>query len=265
MIESKFKGVHIPSGCTVKVGDSVDTLESIGVIPMDTNTELNITYDKLLVQGSKKEEVISYIKNMKAKGTTEIYQIQMPVINKLTGGVMNIENVAGTKVTGFVQDFNGWAYGKFIKLKNQNADGSALVLSQVKASNKGVLTDSNYLLAANSEGEYGIIILNKTGKPALSETITVTYEYTPASHLKVTMGDDVATITPKVVQFLKMQGDKKFQVTLYSALVEGGIKFTFPGSDSEKPASIPIEIDAALDTTRDSGDQLLEIIDEIGV
>lgn len=265
MVESKYSGIHIPSGATVYVGDSIANLKNIGVIPIDTATTLDISYDSVSVQGSKKEEVLKYIKNMSAKASTEIYQINMEIINELTGGIMNLSKVSASPVTGYKQQVASFKYNEFIPLDYNNADGSLVSISELKASAKGVLTDANYVQVKDSESRVGIIILDKTGKPLETESLTITYNYTPKASVKVDMGDDVATIKPKIIRFLKMQGGKKFQVTLFSAQMEGGLKFTFSGSDSDKPDSIPISIEGHLDTDREKGKQLLEIIDEIGV
>jgi hypothetical protein len=83
--------------------------------------------------------------------------------------------------------------------------------------------------------------------------------------MKATMGSATTSITPKIVRFLLMQNGKKFQVTLFSAIMDGGIKLSFPGVDNDKPATLPISIEGSLDPERAEGSQLLDIIDEIGV
>ena len=66
------------------------------------------------------------------------------------------------------------------------------------------------------------------------------------------------------VGFKEVDG-KKFQVTLYKAIKSDGITFSFPSVDSEDITSLPVTMQGKLDTSRAQGDQLLEIIDEIGV
>lgn len=263
-MSSQYSAIHIPAGCDVYVGDSVESLENVGVIPMDTDSNIEITYDISSVQGSKKEQVLKFVRNMQAKATTELYQIRMPVINKLAGGVMNVESVAGSAVTGKTHTIDaGFKKGMLYVLPGQNASGTVQTVASVKQGTSS-LAAADYTMAMDASGRWGII-LTTSGAADTSKGVVVTYGYTPAAHYKVTMGDTAVDITKKIVRFSKTVGGKLFQVTLYSAAMSNGIKLSFPGADEENPVRIPIELEGNLDTSRASGDQLLEIIDEIGV
>lgn len=263
-MNSQYSAIHIPAGCDVYVGDSVESLENVGVIPMDTDSNIEITYDVSNVQGSKKEQVLRFIRNMKAKASTELYQIRMPVINKLAGGIMNITSVAGSAVSGVTHTIAaGFEKGMLYILPGQNASGLVQTITTVKQGSTS-LTGSDYSMAKDSSGKWGII-LTTGGSADVTKNVVVTYGYTPVAHYKVTMGDTAVDIAKKVVRFSKTVGGKLFQVTLYSAAMSNGIKLSFPGADEENPVKIPVELEGDLDTSRASGDQLLEIIDEIGV
>jgi hypothetical protein len=262
---TKYAGVHLPSGCTVLVGDDADSLVDIGVIPMETDTNIQISYDVQQIQGSKREDILTYVKNLMAKASTEIYQIRMGVLEKLSGGLLNVTNVAGTQVSGATQAIDaGWAKNRVYVLDGQNASGEKQTLTKVAQGGKTLVDGTDYVAAQASDGGWGVLMLAAT-TAVTTAALTVTYSYTPAASVKATMGDSVVTISPKVVRFRKEQDGRKFQVTLYSAKLTGGIKLSFPGADNDKPASLPIELEGKLDTSRQAGDQLLEIIDEIGV
>ena len=263
-MSSQYSAIHIPAGCDVSVGDSVDSLENVGVIPMDTDSNIEITYDISNIQGSKKEQVLKFVRNMRATASTELYQIRMPVINKLAGGVMNVQSVAGSAVSGQTHTIDaGFEKGRLYILPGQNASGAAQSITNVKQGSSA-LAAADYTLAKDASGRWGII-LTTAGSADITKSVVVTYGYTPAAHYKVTMGDTAVDITKKIVRFSKTVDGKLFQVTLYSAAMSNGIRLSFPGADEENPVRIPIELEGDLDTSRARGDQLLEIIDEIGV
>lgn len=263
-MSSQYSAIHIPAGCDVSVGDSVDSLENVGVIPMDTDSNIEITYDISNIQGSKKEQVLKFVRNMRATASTELYQIRMPVINKLAGGVMNVQSVAGSAVSGQTHTIDaGFEKGRLYILPGQNASGAAQSITNVKQGSSA-LAAADYTLAKDASGRWGII-LTTAGSADITKNVVVTYGYTPAAHYKVTMGDTAVDITKKIVRFSKTVDGKLFQVTLYSAAMSNGIRLSFPGADEENPVRIPIELEGDLDTSRARGDQLLEIIDEIGV
>lgn len=267
-MSTSYAGIHLPSGCSVSVGDSVASLQDVGVIPMETDSNIEISYEKRKIQGSMREKVKTYVTNMKAKAMTELYQIRMDVLRKLTGGAMTVANVAGTAVAGEAYTIAaGWKAGQLNVLPKQNSSGEAQTIASVVASSSGnLMVNDDYFVARDAAGAWGIVLkIDGTNSVATTESVVITYGYTPAAHIKVEMGSSVVEITPKIVRFSKMQDGKMFQVTLYSASMSNGIKLSFPGADSEKPASIPVEIEGELDTSRTNGDQLLEIIDEIGV
>lgn len=260
----EYDSIHIPAGCDVEVGDSVDSLENVGVIPMDTDSNIEISYEISVVQGSKKEQVVRRVRNMTANASTELYQIRLPIINKLAGGVMNITSVPGTAVSGATHTIaSGFEKGRLYILSGQNASGAAPTVTTVKQGTTS-LAAADYVLAKDASGRYGII-LTTAGAADVSKAVVVTYTYTPDAHYKVTMGASSVDIVKKVVRFSKTVDGKLFQVTLYSAAMSNGITLSFPGADEENPVRIPIELEGNLDVSRASGDQLLEIIDEIGV
>ncbi len=262
---SYYAGVHIPGGCTVFVGDDEASLVDIGVIPIETDTNIEITYDKVKIQGSKRELISSYVKNMKAKAATEIYQIRLDIINKLTGGVMNLNPISGSIIND--ENFTvkpGWDKGQLYILPGQNSNGNKQAITSIIAGSKTLAEGTDYIQSKDASGRWGIVVL--AASTALSTAnLNITYSYTPATAIKASMGSANVSISPKVVRFLLMQEGKKFQVTLFAALMEGGIKLSFPGVDNDKPATLPISIEGDLDSNRAEGSQLLDIIDEIGV
>lgn len=254
--------IHVPAGCTMLAGPDVDSLVDMGIIPEETDSNIAITYDVARIQGSKGEQVVNYIRNMVATATTALYQLNLENIGMLAGGVFNTEKVAGSQVTGEVHEVSAWEKETFIQIPGQNSDGSAQTITTVE---NGVteLEEGVDYVAAKVGGRWGIIILS--GSSAVtSSPIKITYTYTPTASLRATMGDGNLSIKACVVRFEKEIEGKRFAITLYKAVKTDGITLSFPAITSEAIPSIDVQMEGRLDTSRAAGDQLLEIIDEIG-
>ncbi len=265
-MKSGYKGIHVPAGCDVLIGDDVNSLVSVGVLPEDSDTTVTVNYDSVEVKGSKNESVMRYIKNMTAEAKFSIYQLLFDNIAKFSKGLMEIENIPGT-LTTFTQTIDaGWKANDIVMLDYVNADGSAPTIVDVTASDSGTLIEGDDYEVVSVQGMYGVVFTTE-GSTSVSTTETITIEstYTPAVSKKVTMGAPSVEITPQVVRFEKEQGGKLFQITLWSATNESGLTFGFPASSSDKPTTLEVTMKGGLDATRAEGDQLLEIIDEIGV
>lgn len=261
--ESKYSCIHIPCGCTVLVGNNESDLVDIGVIPEETDSSIQITYDMKKVNGSKRETVMHYISNMLAKGTTAIYQVNLENINKLAGGIMDITKGTGAAVSAEKYTIApGFAKETFYRLPGQNASGEKQKIDSAKAGSTALAEGTDYIQAKGSDGSWGIII---PAASTASGTITITYGYTPISYIDAYIGSAVREINTKMVRFLKEYGGKKFYVDLMSAVMTNGIQIGFPSSSSDNPVSIPIEIEGTLDPSLADGRQLVRIHDEIGV
>lgn len=128
-----YGSVHIPAGCTVKIGDSVLGLTDLGVLKGDAS--IGITYDKVKVQGSKAETLIDFIKNMKVAATFELYQLYLPNIEKLFDGAVTVTPTAGTPLTNQPEEIAvGWLFDRVIPLEHQMGTGAAPTINRVAGS-----------------------------------------------------------------------------------------------------------------------------------
>lgn len=262
-MKTNYDCIHLPAGATVEMGATASDLIDVGVIPSDTETQLNITYDTATVQGSKGEVVLEKVSNMQAELTTELYQINLENINRMAGGIMNLIKVPGDKVSGAIQEVPSFEKGVFIPLEHQNGDGSEIVIASV-ANGETPLTEVTDYIVMKSGSVWGLLVLDSSTATG-SNGLKITYEYTPTAHIRATMGAGSIELKSCVVRIRKEVDGKKFQVTLYKAIKSDGITFSFPSVDSEDITSLPVTMQGKLDTSRALGDQLLEIIDEIGV
>lgn len=91
-------------------------------------------------------------------------------------------DVAWTLVSGATQVVASWswAYNKFIKVENQNGDGSALTINSVTGATDGALVaDTDYYVGQNADGDYGIFIIDSVTVTTTAQDVTIDYDYTP--------------------------------------------------------------------------------------
>jgi len=266
-----YGSVHVPAGCTFKIGDTVGGLATMGVLKGDSNIE--ITYDLIEVLGSKAEEVLAYAKNMKAVAACELYQLHLPNIQKVLDGLASVDSVDGSKVEDYDQTASSgdWAYNEFIVGEYQNGDGTVLQIDaqgyvDVTGSVDGALAhNTDYVMVKDAEGRWGIIIIDSVNVTTEAQDLTISYDYTPAESKTLKMGSPSASLTAKIVEFSKTIDGKVFRARLWSAKNEAGLTVAFPESNADEPASMPVSLSGRLDATKADGEQLIEIYDEIGL
>lgn len=265
MPTSQYKGVHIPNGCEVSIGDTEGSLVNMGVLDGDANIEIN--YDLVEYIGSMSQEVVTYIKNMRATSSFTMIQYDMDKINELMGGVSVLSSTAGTPVTGATQTVNaGWTNNKAILIEGQNSDGSAPTINSVTGSTSGAGTeDDDYILFKVSGAWYIALRTGGISTFGTSESVTINYDYTPAVSKTLTLGSSATEITPKIVEFKLMNDGKMFRARLWSAKNENGFSLAFPSAQNDTPATMEIQLSGRVDTARADKAQLIEIVDEIGV
>ncbi len=112
-------------------------------------------------------------------------------IAAIRGGIDIVTATTGTPVTGASQVIaaGDWAYDVPFELAGQNASGLVQSITSVTGSTDGALvTRTDYVSAKNSNNKWGIAVTDSTTVTTPDQTITVVYNYTPASNTKVTTG-----------------------------------------------------------------------------
>lgn len=109
------------------------------------------------------------------------YEVLEPdTINIITG--QNSVSVAGALVPWATQTIASWskAFNQFIKIENQNWDGSAIVVNSVTGATDGPLVaDTDYYVWQNADGDYGIYIIDSVTVTTMAQVFTINYDYTP--------------------------------------------------------------------------------------
>ncbi len=268
---SAFGSVHVPAGCTVKVGDTIGGLATVGVLKGDSN--INVTYDLIKVRGSKAETLLDFIKNMEAEATFELYQLYLPNIVKFLDGAATVTSVAGVIVNDYAQTTvaDEFDFNEFIVGDQQNGDGGRLMIDATDeptcsgATDGALVFDTDFSAVVNAEGKWGIIILDTATVTTMDQVFTITYDYTPSASKTLKMGAASAEMTAKIVEFELTNSGAVWRARLFSVTNDTGMVIGFPDSDTDDLATMPITLKGGLDTTKATGEQLIEIYDEIGL
>ena len=258
--------IHMPDGCKVEIGASVGALVDVGAIDGDVSVKLAITKFK------KESANAGVIKDMVTKMLAEIsftmLEVYLDNIATLSGGLASVVNTAGTLVSGASQVVasGGWAYKKFIKIEHQNGDGGAITVNSVTGSVDGLLVeDTDYYVGQNSQGQYGVYVLDSVTVTTTSQSLTIDYDYTPNANKTLKCGTSSVELTPKIVRFTHTdENSKKFELTIWSATMSDGFSIVFPAGTSEDMMNVPIVLEGECDTDRTDGEQLFTLIDEQG-
>jgi hypothetical protein len=197
-----------------------------------------------------------------------MYQLYLSNIQKLLDGVATLTTIPGTLVAGASQVVasGAWGYNDFIPIEHQNGNGAIITINSVTGSVDGALVaETDYFKGQDSQGRWGIFIINSATVTTEAQNITINYDYTPATAYQLDMGEKSAELVAKIVEFSKAISGKVFRARLWSVTNEEGLTLAFPDSAGEEPASLPVSLAGGLDTTRATGQQLIEIYDEIGL
>lgn len=250
----------------IEVGDDVSSLVNLGAM---RGVVFEESWDKVSVMSDNAGEVQADIRNHEAAISGDLMEVELENLNEIRGGIDNYSTQDGSSVSGETQTVTSgnWSYDKFIKMENQNADGSAITVNSVTGSTDTTLSaDDDYYLAQNEREEYGIWIDGDgTNVTTEDQDITIDYDYTPPASQTLTSGGK-RTISPKVVQITNIdENGNEFRITVYKATNEEGITLELPADNAEDPAVVPITLTGKYDESKTVGDQLFEIYDEQGV
>ena len=228
--------------------------------------EFEETWDKVRVMSDNAGAIVLGIRNHQAALRGQMMEIDLAKLKDLRGGLDTYATVAGDPLTAQEQViYQGkWSFESFVELDGQNSDGSAPTVTDVSGTETGenaLVAGDDYNLVQNSAGKWGIV-LHESGTKLSTENqnITVTSNYTPASHKTLESGHAIS-INPVAVRVINTNEDgKEFIVEVFKATTEDGITLSFPADDDEDPAMVPINLMGEVDTAGEAN-RLFKIYD----
>jgi len=149
--------------------------------------------------------------------------VDRDLMNMFLGGTTS--SVAGTLVSGADQVVasGAWSYNGFIKIANQNGNGSAITVNSVTGSVNGVLVaGTDYFVGKNEAGEYGITIIDSTTVTTLVQNMAIDYDYTPNASESISLPIIFSESPTLVARITATNTDGKIRrVTMTEATFEG--------------------------------------------
>ena len=109
-----------------------------------------------------------------------IYELDKDFLNKVYPN--SLTTIAGTIVSSAIQATVSWNYGfnQFIKIENQNGDGSAITVNSVTGwTDWALVADTDFYIGTNWAGEHGIFIIDSVTVTTMAQVFTIDYDYTP--------------------------------------------------------------------------------------
>lgn len=197
---------------------------------------------------------------------TALVSWDLSTIEKIGGGIYNYSSVAGTLVSGATQvtASGSWAFNKFIKILNQNGDGSAITVNSVSGATDGALTvDVDYYVGQNANGDYGIFIIDSVGVTTEAQAITINYDYTPSAGKTITAGTSSLVLDDFIIR-LRHYTDVALstydaEMTIHKAALDSGIQFNLKGVNDDGLNEITMAFTGDIDDSRTDGDQLFSL------
>jgi len=188
------------------VGDDAGSIVDMGAIRNLRFTSEQITN---VIQSDNRGEILRKSR-MPGKIECEMLEIgDADTLENIFKGIVTKSSVAGSIVNNYpqVKASGSWSYNGFIAFDFQDADGTAPNIDSVAAGTNGSLTvNVDYIVTQHEDGRWGIRVLDSATVTTLSQTITITFDYTPAVS-KVITGGTSQTATPRYVKIIAPSED----------------------------------------------------------
>lgn len=237
----------------VSIGDDFDSLVDIGALREPVLTSLVQNHS---IEFDNTDELKKFVDGKKIQFTFDLTEINLTNLEKLESGLVNLTTQSGTIVSGEVQTVSSgdWGYNDFIKIENQNADGSAITVNSVSAGTNGALVeDTDYYIGTNENGDYGIFVIDSTTVTTEDQTISIDYDYTPAASKKITFNDKGTKDANAVVRLENVdENDKVFRVDIEKVTNMTAPTISFAADTEEDVAVSSLQLEG----------EIVEILDE---
>lgn len=225
----------------VLVGDDFGSLVDIGAL---RNPVINSLSEGQRIEFDNADGLDYFVKGDRIQITFDLAEVNFDTVAVLDAGMATKTTVAGVLVPGATQLVvaGNWNYNQFIKITNQNGDGSAITVNSVTAATNGALVeDTDFYVGQNEDGEYGIFVIDSATVTTENQNLTIDYDYTPNDSKKITM-TATGKKTLKVMRIINEDNDGNL---LYLDIEEGTnkapISLDFAGDDEEDVAILSVD------------------------
>jgi hypothetical protein len=209
-------------------------------------------------------EVLS--KEPECEVSAESLEIDLTFLNLIRGGIDSYSTTAGTPVPVTAEAHGtGWTQGRPFGLTYKNGDNTVVASITVKGGGSSLILNTDYRIYVG-DGTNGVLgVTYVTPITSQAGAITVDYTYTPNQNKILSSGGN-KTIAFRYIRLTNTNAsNKKFQIDVYRAFNDEGIKFDFPDDDDAKVMVYGVKFKGTKDPTRVAGDQLFKITCEQSV
>lgn len=249
----------------IEVGDNIGAMVDLGAV---SNVKFQETFDIVDVIADSVGIIEPRRRNHKCKLSFDLVEINLARLVTIRGDADDYDTQAAEIVNNhpYVVGSGDWEFDGFIEYDYQNGDGSKITPDSVVGGINGALVlDTDFSIVKAPSGDWGIIILDSETVTTENQTITITYDYTPAANRYLSSGSESIAIAPKVARITNTDVDgDDLVILIYKALNAEGINLELPPYDSGDPWKVPIVLEGRLDTARNDKDMLFKITDEQG-
>ena len=244
--------------------------QSLGVARGVKFTE---TFDIAKIQTDNGPDIKKNIGTHTCMISANLLEFYPPAINAIRGGLSTLTQTSAGRTTDTdVYTTGQWSKGDIIHLQNQGATDTLPSIAKVKSVSTGnacttySATDDYTLVTDSQNGYRRSIVLNAAGAGGDykdTEALKIKYAYSAISGYTMKSGG-LTSITPyyhRLTNQKLVSGVMKYlYIVIYSGSMNKGLDWAFKSSnESDNALEMPFEIQAELDTTRSTGDQLFYI------
>lgn len=230
----------------VLVGDDFSNLVDIGAL---RDPIFNSLAENQEIEFDNVDSLKKFVKGKKVQVTFNLAEINFDNLAVLDSGLISLSTVAGVLVSGAEQlEVSGaWNFNQFIKILNQNGDGSAITVNSVTGATDGALVeDTDFYVTQNEAGEYGIMIIDSVGVTTIAQNITIDYDYTPNASKKITFNES-GNKTLKAMRLINIdENDKQFRIDIENGTNFAPISIDFAGDIEDNVAVMPVDFQGDL-------------------
>lgn len=261
-VQTNKRKLHFPDGVNIAYSPDGATYYDWGALREGVSFALN--FDKTEEEAGNIGKLSARAKNMTVALTpSDLLSWDLEAIQQSSGGLFNLENVAGTPVAGATQVISsGWVKNTFYSIENQNGDATVPTINSVTGSVDGALTvDTEYIVVKQGSEGWGIILLDAITTDA--QNITIDYDYTPSAGKIMTAGTSSIILSRGWVR-LRHYTDTALttydvEIFIYGVDMDAGISFALGGANSDTVDAITVALTGNLDTSLADGKQLLSV------
>lgn len=256
----KKSNIYFPDGAKVSVKGKGDAeFYDVGAINSAVTATLNWT--ESVVETANAGTLDTKISNMEIAGGFTLINLDPVGVAKMSGGVLNLEEVTGASSVTFEAQVisnakaSTWYLMELVKdggHYNLPSASTSPVITSVVADASTLVLDTDYSIIKDDEGF-------KIKFVAAADIVTITYgANTVVESKRLHAGASTVVLQPYAMKIDHEDDNGKHRILYLYAVYgnSGGFQFNFKGANEDGVEEMPLTFTGRLDISRDNGKQL---------